>query len=75
MLKLNSSTAVKHILGLVKFRDKDVNWRGHVVRVEENILKVSVSYSMQEEETESWKVNVEREQEWVEWTVACKRKD
>ena len=45
------------------------------VRVEENILKVSVSYSMQEEETESWKVKVEREQEWVEWTVACNRKN
>jgi hypothetical protein len=55
---------------LGKFRDKDGNWREQIERLEEDILKVAVSYSVQEDETERRKVRVEREWEWVEWTGA-----
>ena len=53
-----------------KFIDKRGNWREQIQRVEEDILKVAVSYSVQESERERGKLRVEREQEWVEWTVA-----
>jgi hypothetical protein len=44
-----------------KFRDKDGNWRESIQRVEEDIPKVAVSYSVQEDETERGKVKLERE--------------
>jgi len=60
--------------GLDKFRDKDGNWRGHIQRVEEDIPKVAVCYSVQDDECESTregaKVKVEREQESEKGTMA-----
>jgi hypothetical protein len=44
-----------------KFRDKDGNWRENIQRVEEDIPKVAVSYSVQEDETERGKLKLERE--------------
>jgi hypothetical protein len=38
--------------------------------VEEDILKITVSYTLQEHETDRGKVKIEREQEWVEWLRA-----
>ena len=46
-----------------KFRDKVGNWRRQIQRVEEDILKVAVCYSVQEDETDRGKVKAEREQE------------
>jgi hypothetical protein len=57
---------------LCKIRDKDDNWREHIDGLEEDTLKVAVSYSVQEDETFRWKLGVAREQEPVEITVACK---
>jgi len=50
-------------LVLGKFRDEDGNWRENIDRLEKDILKVSVSSSVQECETERFKVSFEREQE------------
>jgi hypothetical protein len=44
---------------LDKFRDNEGNWREQ--RVEEDELKGTVSYSVQEHETERGKVGVERQ--------------
>jgi len=55
---------------LGKFIDKGGNWKEYIQRVEEDILKVAVSYSVQEGDTEEGKLRVDREREWVEWTVA-----
>jgi hypothetical protein len=41
--------------GVDKFRDKDSNWRENMQRVEEDIPKVAVSYTVQEDETERGK--------------------
>ena len=41
-----------------KFRDKVANWRENIQRVEEDVPKVVVSYSLQEGETESVKRKV-----------------
>jgi len=41
---------------LGKFTYKDGNWRKDIERLEEDILKVAVSYSEQEEETERGKL-------------------
>ena len=38
--------------------------------MEEDILKFAVNYNLQEDETERGKLRVEREYEWVEWTMA-----
>jgi hypothetical protein len=54
---------------LRKFRDKDGNWREQIQRLGDNIPKVAVSYSMQEDDTERGKFRVERAQEWGERTV------
>jgi hypothetical protein len=37
---------------LGKFRDSDGNWREHIERLEKDILKVAVSYSVKEGERE-----------------------
>ena len=42
-------------------RDNDGNWRGHIERLEEDIPKVAVSYSVQEDETERGKLRFERD--------------
>jgi len=55
---------------LDRFIDKGGNWTEHIQRVEEDIPKVAVRYSVQEDETEKGKVRVERVQEWDEGTVA-----
>jgi hypothetical protein len=44
------------------------------VWLEENILKVPVSYSVQGDETGRLKMKVARWQEWVDRTVECNRK-
>jgi hypothetical protein len=49
-------------------RDKDGNWREQ--RVEEDIPKVAVRYSMQDDGTGSGEVTAEREQEWVGGAMA-----
>jgi len=46
---------------LDKFRDNEGNWREHIQRVEEDKLKGTVSYSVQEGETERGKVRTERQ--------------
>jgi len=37
---------------LVKFRDKDGKWNEHIQRVEKDIPKVAVRYSVQKDERE-----------------------
>jgi septum formation topological specificity factor MinE len=48
------------------------NWREHIQRLEEDILKVVVRYCEQKDETERDNVRFEREQEWVEMPMASK---
>jgi hypothetical protein len=45
--------------GLDKFRDKVGNWREHNKRVEKDIPKVAFRYTVQEDETERYKLRVE----------------
>jgi hypothetical protein len=54
---------------LDKFIDKDGNWREHIQRVEEDKLKLVLSYSARETRERRGKVRVEREQEWDEENV------
>jgi hypothetical protein len=46
-----------------KFSDNHRNWREQLQRLEEDIAKVDVRYTVQEDETERGKVRVEREKE------------
>jgi len=50
-----------------KFRDKDGNCRENFQRGEEDIPKVAVSYTLQEDETERGKLKLE---EWFEGPTA-----
>jgi hypothetical protein len=52
-----------------KFRDKVGNWRENIQRVEEDVPKVAISYTVQEDESEKGKVKFERE-ECVEGPMA-----
>ena len=47
-----------------KFRGKGGNWIENNQRVEQDILKFVVSYSMQEDETERGKLKLEKERNW-----------
>ena len=58
--------------GLNKNGDNVDNWCEQIRPLKENILKVAVRYSVQEDETEREKLRVVREQERVEGTVAWK---
>jgi septum formation topological specificity factor MinE len=49
-----------------KLRDNHSNWREQLQRLEEDILKVVVRYTVQEDETDRGKLGVEREKELVE---------
>ena len=51
-------------------RDNDGNWRGHIERLEEDIPKVAVNYSVLEDDTERGKVKLEREQGWFQGPIA-----
>ena len=53
--------------GMDKFRDKDGNCRENFQRGEEDIPKVAVSYTLQEDETERGKLKLE---EWFEGPTA-----
>jgi len=55
---------------LNKNGDNVDNWCEQIRPLKENILKVAVRYSVQEDETEREKLRVVREQERVEGTVA-----
>jgi hypothetical protein len=52
------SKAVKFTLMFNKFRGKFGNWTEHIRQLEEDILKVAVHFSVQEDETEKWKLRV-----------------
>jgi len=53
-----------------KFRDKDGNWRENIQRMEEDIPKFAITYSVPKDETQGDKVKLEMEQEWVEGSKA-----
>ena len=53
-----------------KFRDKDGNWRENLQRVEEDMPKFAITYSVLEDETEGGKVKLEMEQELYEGSTA-----
>jgi len=55
--------------GLNKIRDNIGNWREQIHRVEKDILKVAVRYSVQGEKTERGKLRVLREPERVQGMV------
>jgi len=51
---------------LDKFRENKGSWIEHIERVVEDIPKVTVGYSVQEDVTERGKVTGERQPEWDE---------
>jgi hypothetical protein len=48
-------------LRLEKFRNNDSSWREHIQRVEEEIMKDVVRYTVQEDDRERGKLRDERE--------------
>jgi len=52
--------------GLDKFRGNVGNWREHIQRLEEDIRKVAVRYTLREDETLKSKLRLEMEQDCVE---------
>jgi len=57
---------------LCKFRDIDVKWRENIERLEEDIPKGDISYTVQGRETVTGKVRVGRDRGRYHKTVACK---
>jgi len=57
---------------LGKFRGKNINWREFIPRLEADIPKGAVSYTVQERETEGRKLSDGKERDLLHVTVVCK---